>query len=287
MIVLKADKELNLTFQKLIKMMDAPVEWNGMFFVVGDYLILQGSVRSLFFNFDTKLVVTNIIELKAEEQMIAAVEQHPNVRDILNMVLYAFGKWGNIKGLRVDKDYVQLNRLFAQILGEFQVESQYGPEHFRFYKNKIRLTYEDVIEAVLSDEPEEVLLPEEEEPQGLWHKLVWKKAASSFLMRDTTLAERRRNRIGNTFIWPDICARSVEASFTWQFTRKAGNFRLRQKRGQSALPAFTAVKSAVACIRQDQSVCWWMGMYTKWTLSGMRLPMRIIRNFWDVLPDGM
>lgn len=199
MIVLKADKELNLTFQKLIKMMDAPVEWNGMFFVVGDYLILQGSVRSLFFNFDTKLVVTNIIELKAEEQMIAAVEQHPNVRDILNMVLYAFGKWGNIKGLRVDKDYVQLNRLFAQILGEFQVESQYGPEHFRFYKNKIRLTYEDVIEAVLSDEPEEVLLPEEEEPQGLWHKLVWKKAASSFLMRDTTLAERRRNRIGNNF----------------------------------------------------------------------------------------
>ena len=199
MIVLKADKELNLTFQKLIKMMDVPVEWNGMFFVIGDYLILQGSVRSLFFNFDTKLVVTNIIELKAEEQMIAAVEQHPNVRDILNMVLYAFGKWGNIKGLRVDRDYVQLNRLFAQILGEFQVESQYGPEHFRFYKNKIRLTYEDVIEAVLSDEPEEVLLPEEEELQGLWHKLVWKKAASSFLMRDTTLAERRRNRIGNNF----------------------------------------------------------------------------------------
>ena len=50
-------------------------------------------------------------------------------------------------------------------------------------KIKIRLTYEDVIEAVLSDEPEEVLLPEEEELQGLWHKLVWKKAASSFLMR--------------------------------------------------------------------------------------------------------
>ena len=92
MIVLKADKELNLTFQKLIKMMDVPVEWNGMFFVIGDYLILQGSVRSLFFNFDTKLVVTNIIELKAEEQMIAAVEQHPNVRDILNMVLYACGQ---------------------------------------------------------------------------------------------------------------------------------------------------------------------------------------------------
>ena len=283
MIVLKADKELNLTFQKLIKMMDAPVEWNGMFFVVGDYLILQGSVRSLFFNFDTKLVVTNIIELKAEEQMIAAVEQHPNVRDILNMVLYAFGKWGNIKGLRVDKDYVQLNRLFAQILGEFQVESQYGPEHFRFYKNKIRLTYEDVIEAVLSDEPEEVLLPEEEEPQGLWHKLVWKKAASSFLMRDTTLAERRRNRIGNNFYLAGYLCPKCGSQLYMAVYPEGREF----QRGQSALPAFTVVKSAVACIRQDQSVCWWMGMYTKWTLSGMRLPMRIIRNFWDVLPDGM
>jgi len=199
MIVLKADKELNLTFQKLIKMMDAPVEWNGMFFVIGDYLILQGSVRSLFFNFDTKLVVTNIIELSAEDQKVVAVEEHPNVRDILNMVLYAFGKWGNIRGLRVDRDYVQLNRLFAQILGEFQVETQYGQEHFRFYKNKIRLTYEDVIESVLSEEPEEILIPEEEEPQGLWHKLIWKKAASSFLMKDTTIAERRRNRIGNNF----------------------------------------------------------------------------------------
>lgn len=199
MIVLKADKELNLTFQKLIKMMDAPVEWNGMFFVIGDYLILQGSVRSLFFNFDTKLVVTNIIELSAENQKVVAVEEHPNVRDILNMVLYAFGKWGNIRGLRVDRDYVQLNRLFAQILGEFQVESQYGQEHFRFYKNKIRLTYEDVIESVLSEEPEEIFIPEEEEPQGLWHKLIWKKAASSFLMKDTTIAERRRNRIGNNF----------------------------------------------------------------------------------------
>ena len=65
--------------------------------------------------------MTNIIELKAEEQMIAAVEQHPNVRDILNMVLYAFGKWGNIKGLRVDKDYVRLNRIcLRRSLGNFR-----------------------------------------------------------------------------------------------------------------------------------------------------------------------
>ena len=50
MIVLKADKELNLTFQKLIKMMDVPVEWNGMFFVIGDYLILRGERAVTFFS---------------------------------------------------------------------------------------------------------------------------------------------------------------------------------------------------------------------------------------------
>ena len=74
--------------------------WSGTacFFVVGDYLILQGSVRSLFFNFDTKLVVTNIIELKAEEQMIAAVEQHPNVRDILEYGALCVWKVGKYQG---------------------------------------------------------------------------------------------------------------------------------------------------------------------------------------------
>ena len=144
-------------------------------------------------------------------------------------------------------------------------------EHFRFYKNKIRLTYEDVIEAVLSDEPEEVLLPEEEEPQGLWHKLVWKKAASSFLMRDTTLAERRRNRIGNNFYLAGYLCPKCGSQLYMAVYPEGREFQIETEEGQSALPAFTVVKSAVACIRQDQSVCWWMGMYTKWTLSGMRL----------------
>ena len=49
MIVLKADKELNLTFQKLIKMMDAPVEWNGMFFVVGELSDPAGQCAFTFF----------------------------------------------------------------------------------------------------------------------------------------------------------------------------------------------------------------------------------------------
>ena len=52
MIILKANAELQLVFKRLIQTMKAPVEWNGYFVVVGDYLILNGRVRSLFFNFD-------------------------------------------------------------------------------------------------------------------------------------------------------------------------------------------------------------------------------------------
>ena len=199
MLVLRSDRELNLTFQKLIKMMGVPVEWNGLFFIIGDYLILQGEVRSLFFNFDTKVVVTNIIDLQAKEEEIVPVSDYPQVKDVLNMVLYAFGKWGNIKGLKVDKDFKKLNRLFTQILSEFSIEAQYDYEHFRFYKGKIRITYEDVIEAALEDKEEELPQEESGETQGLWHKLIWKKAAYGFLMKETTIAERRKDRLGNNF----------------------------------------------------------------------------------------
>ena len=199
MIVLKSDNELKLTFQKLIKMMGVPVEWNGLFFVIGDYLILQGKVRSLFFNFDTKLVVTNIIDLQAKEEEIVPVTDYPQVKDILNMVLYAFGKWGHIKGLKVDKDFKKLNLLFTQILSTFSVEAQYDYEHFRFYRGKIRITYEDVIEAALEENEKEEPQEEVDETQGLWHKLLWKKAAYGFLMKETTIAERRKDRIGDNF----------------------------------------------------------------------------------------
>lgn len=198
MIVLKADKELKLTFEKLISMLEVPVEWSGLFFCVGDYLILQGSVRSLFFNFETKKVLTNLIELEAKQDDIVQIEDYPRTKDVLNMVLYTFGKWGSVKGLKVEKDYKQLNSLFSRILGEFQVEPQYGPKNFHFFQNKIRLTYEDVIELSLKEEQEE-LMPEQEETRGLWHKLIWKKMKGSFSLVETTVEERRKNRIGNNF----------------------------------------------------------------------------------------
>ena len=196
MIQLQASQELKQTFETLIKTINVPVKWNGIFAAIDNYLILQGEVRSLFFHFDTRQVTTNIIEIPAQEA--ADIGENTRVQNAINMILYAFGKWGTIKGLRVDKSFAQLQKLFSGILGEFEVEPEYTPEHMRFYRSGMRITYEDVIQTAFEYREEE----SEEyagEVGGLWHKIIWKKASANFLQVETTLRERRMGRLGNNF----------------------------------------------------------------------------------------
>lgn len=201
MIILNANIELKKTFEKLIRTMKEPVEWNGQFVVVGDYLILSGRVRSLFFNFETRRVLTNIIDIPAEKGQTADVGDHIKVQNVLNMVLYAFGKWGMIRGVKVEQDYAQLNRIFTGVLQEFFVEPGYTHESFRFYKEGVRLNYEDVILLALESKDEEIgeVQTDEEASAGLWHKLVWKTQKTSFPKSETTYMERQKNRIGRNF----------------------------------------------------------------------------------------
>lgn len=197
MILLKANKELQQTFEKLIQATKVPVKWNGIFAVVDNYMILQGEVRSLFFHFDSRKVATNIIEIP-EQTHIEPVNQNLRVQNAINMILYVFGKWGTIKGIRVEKDYAQLNRLFAGIMQEYEVEPEYTPEHMRFYRNGMRITYEDVIQMAIEyndvDENEA-----KERGQGLWRKIIWKRANAAFTRVDTTIEERKGGRLGNNF----------------------------------------------------------------------------------------
>ena len=51
MILLRANAELQKTFERVIDAMQVPVQWNGIFAVIDNYIILQGEVRSLFFHF--------------------------------------------------------------------------------------------------------------------------------------------------------------------------------------------------------------------------------------------
>lgn len=57
MLLLKANSELQKTFEKLIKTMKAPVAWNDVFVISNNSLILAGDVRSLIFNFDNKRLI--------------------------------------------------------------------------------------------------------------------------------------------------------------------------------------------------------------------------------------
>ena len=103
MTVLTATPDLKATFEKLIENMNVQVNWNGLFVVIDNCLILQGEVRSLFFHFDSQKVVTNIIDLEIPAQSIVMIGDNGYVKNVINMLLYAFGKWGNIKGLKVEK----------------------------------------------------------------------------------------------------------------------------------------------------------------------------------------
>lgn len=62
----------------------------------------RGEVRSLFFHFDSRKVAENIVDLPIKEDEIKDTDEAA-VRDVINMILYAFGKWGTIQGLRVEK----------------------------------------------------------------------------------------------------------------------------------------------------------------------------------------
>lgn len=201
MIILKTNSEMKVTFERLIKTMKEPVEWSGQFVVVGDYLILHGRVRSLFFNFESRKVLTNIIDIPINEEDVVNIRDHTKVQNVLNLVLYAFGKWGLIRGVKVDQDYAELNTLFNSVLRELSIEPGYTRENFRFFSNGVRMSYEDVVQyAIDAEEDRGLLLPEEpEESGGLWHKLVWKRQKASFSQKETTFEERQKDRLGNNF----------------------------------------------------------------------------------------
>lgn len=198
MIVLRADSELKMTFERLIQTMHANVNWTGLFVAIDNYLILQGEVRSLFFHFDSRKVAENIVDLPIKEDEIKDTDEAA-VRDVINMILYAFGKWGTIQGLRVEKNTEQLNALFGQVLAGIYIEPEYTTQYFRFYHAGKRITYEDVIQAAL--EAEEAVQKEEEtdEEQGLWHKVEWKMAHAVFERMELSVLDRAKGRLGNNF----------------------------------------------------------------------------------------
>ncbi|MDE6750133.1 MAG: hypothetical protein K2K21_13875 [Lachnospiraceae bacterium] len=149
MILLKANPKLKNVFAKLVKTMNVTVAWTDVFVIVNNNLILAGDVRSLIFSFDNRKIYTNILEIPLGSKHIDSMPSDGMLENVINMSLYAFGKWGSIGALRVDKDYSSLNSLFESVLQPVNIEPAFNSENFRFYRNGIQITYEDTILEVL------------------------------------------------------------------------------------------------------------------------------------------
>lgn len=217
MILLKANDKLKVIFHKIIKTMGENVQWTEIFIINNNDLILLGTLRSLFFNFDTKRAYSNIMDVAVDENAIQPMSDQEMLENTLNMTLYTFGKWGNIKGLKVEKDYDQLDRLLQFILKEIEVEASLTRDNLRFFKSGIQITYEEVIQMILDDRkpPEEESEKESEKEQsdndaikeeekdeyslGLWHKMVWKTQKLSFVKSEMTESDKAKSRLGNQF----------------------------------------------------------------------------------------
>ena len=126
-----------------------PVTWNDILVVTNNFLILAGDVRSLVFNFDNTKIYTTILEIPSESTQLEPLPSDAFLNNVLNITIYAFGKWGSINGLKVDKDYKTLNALFSQIFRPVSIEPEFGESNFRFYKNGMQITYEDAVISVL------------------------------------------------------------------------------------------------------------------------------------------
>lgn len=214
MIILKAEGTLAAVFHKTIKVMEQNVEWNETFAINNNTLILPGTLKSLFFSFDNKKVLGNVIEepIKKEPRLMLG---NALLENTINLVLYIFGKWGKIKGLTVEKDYRQLEQQMNDILREVEVQASLDATQCRFYHEGIRITYEEVIERILEYMKPDYLNEEEEEQDdteihdvsdwekkyqlGLWHKIVWKSYETGISKKKLSAKERAAGRIGNDF----------------------------------------------------------------------------------------
>ena len=201
MILLRANAQLHEVFTRLIHTMKVNVKWTDLFAVVDNYLILQGEVRSLFFNFENRKAITNIIDIPVKDDKIIEIGDNKILPNVINMVLYAFGKWNSIDGVCVEKDYAKLDALFTDILKELHIKPDFNNVNYRFYKDGIRLTYEDVIQYAIDFKPEDELREDEENEEaiGLWHKVCWKRKSFPFQKEELDIKTRMSQRLGNNF----------------------------------------------------------------------------------------
>lgn len=152
MLVLNANQEQKQMFYDLIQEIDVQVVWNGRFILMGDRLILEGVVRSLFFHFDIQQAEVKWMDLSFEDEEELQIEDYPGLEDLIAMAVFVFQKWGVLTGITVEQNVPQLEQLFGKILAPYQLDTVFTDENIEFYQSGMRITYEDVAETVIAYE---------------------------------------------------------------------------------------------------------------------------------------
>ncbi len=206
MVWIKANPKLEQTYRKIIESMKADVKWEGIFIIKNNSMILPGEINSLIFDFEYRKVYSNIIDIPETAEDLFDVGERKLLINILNMILYIFGKWKVLPSLKVGQDYMQIDSLLKNILKEINIDSYYSPSSVKFVGNGLQIVFEDVIVAAvdrikqLEAEAENSVEDEEEEgSQGLWHDIKWKISSAQFDKRNVTKVMSAANRIGNNF----------------------------------------------------------------------------------------
>ena len=150
MLIINANQEQKRVFNKLIQEMNAQVVWNGRFIIMGDRLVLEGFVRSLFLHFDIQKAEVQFMDLPTDDEEEIDLTDYPELEDLITMAVYAFDKWGVLKGVHAGQDVAQLDQMFGLILGAYDLESVFSEDKLEFYQSGMLITYEDVIETVLN-----------------------------------------------------------------------------------------------------------------------------------------
>ncbi len=149
MVCIKANDEIVKVYQRIITAMRERVEWNGDIIIRKNTMILVGRVRSMYFELATRRVYSDIEELNFDMANAFEMGNNKLITNIINMLLYPFGKWGAIKGLNVEQDYMVLAALFSQIYKEIDVETYFTKTSFKFFINGIQITFEDAMEKCI------------------------------------------------------------------------------------------------------------------------------------------
>ncbi len=158
MLVINATKEQKQVFNKLIEDMQARVVWNGRFIIMGDRLILEGLVQSLFFHLDIQKAEAELADLPENGEELEMAD-YPGLEDLITMAVYAFHAFGVIRGIHAEWDIAQLEEKFREILRAYQLDCAFSEEKMEFYRQGMRITYEDVLEAALALPQTQIQVP--------------------------------------------------------------------------------------------------------------------------------